>query len=730
MSEIRECKQQVQELIRQANVLSARINKLAENETERLLLTQIEQNGLVEQAVPIKTAVTPTQKSASQMPKPVTPTQRFAEQVKTRNTFDERKAQLKAEKQKRNADLENQIGKNIFAILASLLVLIGVGIFISTFYDYIPEIVKIAMIYIFGFAVLGVGLKSYQKGKNNFWLGVASCGMAELLVSIITSHTYFGVISLPITYVMIILWVVGSFALTKYHPIVFKTIGYIGFWASTLLGQSLLGNDDGIIYLSLWISFVVLTVLFMLSNKECKKLNTAIAFISTLGLTMFQDMEYYLNDFGFGFVCVASLAIVVGLNYLYLFNASLTRKVYPFYSIASTIVSYSLLLSFCETEVIIPIMLAVMLALWWVNGEYVEEKKMRLNYSAFMILITILVASGADATTQMWFAVSSLVSYTLFSMTRKRDIAWFGFASFAVFTMSVGAGFDAWTIFALVAAIMFLCVNHSKIVRNDPILQLAWYLLSIVLLSSNYNEMIYMLVDATDDIAHGYSFIRDINECILYFALAVINTIYLHLSIRDNEKIMKADFKGIALMIVQGIIFNNCMACVDDVNWFVAAVGIASSLMIISYSLIYSVKTKWENQRIVVWQFIKFTIYCFWVLSMLEASSVIIHIVLLLMAIAAIVFGFKLGHKSVRIYGLILSILDVVSLVLFSIDYDNSLQFAGGVILCGILCFVISFIYSKISKTVETAQIGEPKIEQIESHDVAPKTQSSDEPNV
>lgn len=92
---------------------------------------------------------------------------------------------------------EGEIGRNLFAILASLLILIGVGIFIATIYKSIPLAVKVIVIYAFGIALLGVGLLLYRRNKNYFWLGIASCGLAELLICIIESYSYFAVLTLP-----------------------------------------------------------------------------------------------------------------------------------------------------------------------------------------------------------------------------------------------------------------------------------------------------------------------------------------------------------------------------------------------------------------------------------------------------------------------------------------------------------------------------------------------------
>jgi xanthine/uracil permease len=121
-------------------------------------------------------------------------------------------------------------------------------------------------------------------------------------------------------------------------------------------------------------------------------------------------------------------------------------------------------------------------------------------------------------------------------------------------------------------------------------------------------------------------------------------------------------------------------------------------MLILSHSLWYTFKIRGSNRNLMVWQFVKFSLYCWLVLSLLDSPGILVNIALLVIAIGAIGVGFRLGHKSVRVYGLVLSLLDVVSLVLLNIDYSNSLQLAGGIILCGGLCFVISFIYSKISK--------------------------------
>jgi uncharacterized membrane protein len=50
-------------------------------------------------------------------------------------------------------------------------------------------------------------------------------------------------------------------------------------------------------------------------------------------------------------------------------------------------------------------------------------------------------------------------------------------------------------------------------------------------------------------------------------------------------------------------------------------------------------------------------------------------------------------------YGLVITNISIVKLILIDITYNGSLGKAIGFFICGILCFAISFIYSMIDKS-------------------------------
>ena len=190
-------------------------------------------------------------------------------------------------------DIEQNIGKNLFAIIAAILMLIGVGVFISSIYEYISETASLVINYVFGFIMVELGICVYFKNKNNFWLGLASCGVIELFISIIISHTYFKAISLTVTFLLIFVWIVCTLILTKVKPL-FKIIGYSGFIASMLWGLSLLAHKEGVLFIFLFCAYVGINLIFVLTHKELPVLNLIFMNIGILLLAVFATRDYYI----------------------------------------------------------------------------------------------------------------------------------------------------------------------------------------------------------------------------------------------------------------------------------------------------------------------------------------------------------------------------------------------------------------------------------------------------
>lgn len=106
-----------------------------------------------------------------------------------------------------------------------------------------------------------------------------------------------------------------------------------------------------------------------------------------------------------------------------------------------------------------------------------------------------------------------------------------------------------------------------------------------------------------------------------------------------------------------------------------------------------------ENERVIsLYQGLKFTILFWVIMSRLSTVSYIISIIGIILAVIFVTAGFKYQFKSLRLYGLCLSMLCVVKLIFFDIVFDNAFFRAGSFLVAGLLLFLISFIYFRLEK--------------------------------
>jgi len=90
-----------------------------------------------------------------------------------------------------------------------------------------------------------------------------------------------------------------------------------------------------------------------------------------------------------------------------------------------------------------------------------------------------------------------------------------------------------------------------------------------------------------------------------------------------------------------------------------------------------------------------------YILFQLHAADYVADIIILLFAIGCIILGFVILKKFMRVFGLALSLLAMIKLILIDIHYDHSAGRAASFLLCGVLCFGISAIYTYVDKRLK-----------------------------
>ena len=78
---------------------------------------------------------------------------------------------------------------------------------------------------------------------------------------------------------------------------------------------------------------------------------------------------------------------------------------------------------------------------------------------------------------------------------------------------------------------------------------------------------------------------------------------------------------------------------------------------------------------------------------------------LTLLSFGMLLVGFRFHQKGLRIYSLIAMMVFLCKLLLLDLSYQTPLLWAGAFLICGLLCFGISFAYNRIGqKHIESAE--------------------------
>ena len=87
------------------------------------------------------------------------------------------------------------------------------------------------------------------------------------------------------------------------------------------------------------------------------------------------------------------------------------------------------------------------------------------------------------------------------------------------------------------------------------------------------------------------------------------------------------------------------------------------------------------------------------VIGVFSSSAALSSGLMTLISFATLLAGFFFRQKGLRIYSLVLMLVFLCKLLLLDLSYDTPLLWAGAFLLCGLLCFGISFAYNRIGQT-------------------------------
>lgn len=586
-----------------------------------------------------------------------------------------------SETQQPSNDVESKIGKNIMSILASILVFCSLVIFGSMIHSIMTPMAKTVIMLVgsIGLAALGI-VKMKKDGKyKTLFTSLAACGVGAFYISCLVAYFSLETIGMVSLAIAIGLWIVAVTVLCRYSSRIFTYICFTGILVATFL--------SGMQWSSSLIAFclyaVCVSALYSVSHScDYKKDWWMFVQYPIVCLLVIEQLKGYVST-----TSALVIATCIGVLLLQMFRYNIKKG---------------------------------------------DEKL--LSVSVFFGILACL--SGANHIYDLLFVPIALGLCGLVCVRYRKEMpAVFYTAVFtsAIATLTQDYG-DFYNDYLLFLAIPVLLVGVGCALKEMPLRMAGYALLlgnllcdmsickfypiivaalAIIWLINNYYAADKYAITAltTISVLHYHS-CGWIDMCTMFIIMGVISLAINTKMYRTNHirketelasKIISMSFNALMMIVGLSVITNfrdNLTIGSEIEGSTVVGISLASlvllALSVVNIRTMYNDKENEELYTIITCM--KLTLVVGTIINRMSDINYLMSIVGLIMAVGFVVAGFKYKRKLARIYGLILSMICVVKLVIFDIKYDSSLMRPLGFLIAGALCYLISYIYSRLEK--------------------------------
>ncbi|MBQ4521708.1 MAG: DUF2339 domain-containing protein [Lachnospiraceae bacterium] len=652
--------------------------------------------------------------------------------ISTRNVANrpdfEHKSRISTAKKE---NLETTIGKNVIGIMASILFFIAFIVFGTFIYQNLGDMGKSILLFAGSFLITGIGLLLQKKLKNSFSLSVIGCGMGCFYITLIINTVYFEFLSELGLYSLLLVWLLGMSRLSKkYDSLLLCVIGQCGLYLSILLGITNRTISD-FLWFSFFVFFLVADIFYLriCSVEKQRNLHTfsTIATIVSCGLIATRNNQLFLTytkeGTNIGFVLIYFIIMLVLATYsLYHFHKTAKESMKTsksFISFLASLYFFSVLIIYGQTTEMIQLgldakpLLINMIHLFFYTGAIVylillvEKFTLRkftnfisiLNLSFVVILlVTCFQSLQWDDYSLLLLLALSLLFYGFYKGTKCYQSLGFLVLFIHFWT---GSGSFLLHFCLTMAAFFFIFWLQKKYLESY---------------SGTTKAVLYFLflIYCFQPASYLNSYLRandyvSLSTAMLYVLLLTpFQLFFIKSDFIKNYKDLTRTEKHMELFVRGGnilLLFMGANCLYDSLPlWAYLFIVIATSVL-----CFLGVRPFMERHAQKLWAGfwigIKITLYLSAVFYSTPVSNrILFSILLLCIAIAAILSGFKFKYKSLRVYGLGLTMMSVVKLILFDVDYSSTLGTVTALIICGVLCFIINFIYNMLSKHIATEE--------------------------
>lgn len=599
-------------------------------------------------------------------------------------------------------DLEKTFGRFWMGVIASGMVFISFIFFAVVLLPVLTDGMKIGAMFLVSFIFLGVGLaKLGVDSENKFYLALCGCGVGAVYISILVTNIYFKAVSDIVLYLLLLVWAAGVCCLRRRETILFQLIGQIGITVAVNFGCRVCSQEpDAARVLMLSMFYVVSSMVFMAAHYQKTLTKNWISLVFNLvNLGQLLVMLAEQPD-GFMIKAVSLLLLVyVALFFLFCCRCEVSRNgagfaiitvvcvvftMYIFDVIFQNVPSGPVMGGIASLAVCI---LSLVVAERRLSGEaslgraviqiaamalmgYIVCNLEILDRHIYLALLMLPFLAAGFLKKNWYFQCGSLVYMFYFQfhmgMDNPEKMLW-GFLYFGMLLYFMLREKEQYHVFFKLSAYVLLLIKLSA----DCV-----YIMSLFDKGTYAGITLCCVVAGGINMAMSRSGRMGKNPLTGILEPETIGTLYVIHVIQ------------MCIIIVQILFPPGERAGIVTIPW-------ALVLFMANTRKLLAEK---KDTRAGYYIGMKFTVLLLAVLSSFDISGVPVSICCFVLAVACIVAGFYVKCRSLRVYGLLLSMLSVFKLSLVDIALGGLLQLAAGFFVAGILCFVISRIYNMIDE--------------------------------
>ena len=641
--------------------------------------------------------------------------------------------QSKQIKNQRSINVEQFIGKNVMAIVASLLIFISIVILCGAVIPYMNDLIKTGLI--FGvstlFMVVGIGLMCYK--KNAWSITLTSCGLVSIYISAIASNVWLETLPDVGLYIITFMWAIIAVVLSKTYSSIFEVICIAGIMVSSFLDSA---NYEFYCHAASKISptstitlGLVGYTIFLVGNKYKnswivvpKDIFVTIFSIRIVS-TLMDIIDYTARNEHTQELVISSIAFIFMLmlstsyNYIRHIKYNIHKTDFMF-----TIISVIWILAIANQTMIVT------------TGKLEDT----------ILCQIILIINTVLALTYVWFTVKaykdndaidiiksilSFLAIAVWIYISYGDIAithMIGFVPLIITIELIGFRFKNIPL-KIMGLILFLIsnfVNYTDRYVNEH-LGVAWQILLSIFVFAYIMQLIQKFKEQYSDWFKGvtliiglvgtviigfssleYLFDHTITLRTIQYLLVLAIVLSVLLTPLGVNPITNKESKPIHIMFrVLSELFIAVTSLTLLINYSTKGIRIEAiimSIVIICFALINTENKIGIQYREfnALYNIFKLTMISWLIILVLLHISSAISAISILISVLGIVVGFKFRLEYIRIYGLILSIMSIIKISFVDINLEGSLGTAICMFICGVLCFCISFAYNRIDKVI------------------------------